>query len=138
MIESLSAAQHVWRDDPWQHDVLLHAWDAEVVKIPELAAHRAWIEEHQYGFGHRSFHWAWWLFAKEKSSGFKFLEVGVHKGQSLSAVDLAAHLQGKTLRWWACPRSTGSPRGTTTTRSTTTSLTCGTCSTRSTGVASRS
>ena len=47
MIESLSAAQQVWRDDPWQHDVLLHAWDAEVVKIPELAAHPDSIEQPQ-------------------------------------------------------------------------------------------
>ncbi len=59
-----------------------------------LAAHRDFAEK-GYGCGDRSFHWLWHLLVGEMPPQFKFLEVGVYKGQILSLVQLLANQWGK-------------------------------------------
>lgn len=54
---------------------------------PKLKAHRDFVEQHVYGFGERSFHWMWKLLIEDfGNTCFKFLEIGVYKGQVLSLV----------------------------------------------------
>ncbi len=61
-----------------------------------LAAHRDFAEK-GYGCGDRSFHWLWHLLVGEMPQQFKFLEVGVYKGQILSLVQLLANQWGKEV-----------------------------------------
>ena len=62
---------------------------------PELKAHRDYIEQHAYGFGERAFHWLWKLAVDSMPQNFRFLEIGVYKGQVLSLVRLLADRTGK-------------------------------------------
>ena len=55
-----------------------------------LKAHRDYIEKHAYGFGERPFHWLWKLIVDEMPRDFRFLEIGVYKGQVLSLVRMLA------------------------------------------------
>ena len=84
-----------WQDTPDFHERLIVDYDNAVAAEPRLAEHRKWVEENQFGFGHRAFHRVWHLLAKTLPDNFKFLEIGVHRGQSLSAVDLAAQIENK-------------------------------------------
>lgn len=61
----------------------------------ELLAHRKFIEENHYGMGERCFHWLWRLIVDEMPLAFKFLEVGVYKGQILSLVRLLTNRTGQ-------------------------------------------
>jgi len=62
--------------------------------IPFLKAHREWVEEHDWGFGDRAFHYLWLLIVKYLSSphlaSSPALEIGVYKGQVLSLWALCA------------------------------------------------
>lgn len=60
-----------------------------------LKEHRDYVEEHVYGFGERAFHWLWKLIVDEMPTDFRFLEVGVYKGQVLSLIRLLAERTGK-------------------------------------------
>jgi len=61
----------------------------------ELSEHRTFIEENHYGMGERCFHWLWRLIVDEMPIFFRFLEVGVYKGQILSLVKLLANRTGR-------------------------------------------
>lgn len=61
-----------------------------------LSKHRTFAE-HGYGCGDRSFHWMWHLLVGEMPQQFKFLEVGVYKGQVLSLVQLLANQWKKAV-----------------------------------------
>lgn len=93
--DSFDALAAAWADDPVSHEAVLVAFDNAARSEPRLWEHRQWCEQNAYGFGHSAFHGVWHLLAKSLPSGFKFLEVGVHRGQSLSAVALAATIEGK-------------------------------------------
>ena len=62
---------------------------------PALKAHRDHVEKHAYGFGERCFLWLWKLIVDEMPPSFRFLEVGVYKGQILSLVRLLANMADK-------------------------------------------
>lgn len=61
----------------------------------ELDAHRSFVEKHVYGFGERAFHWLWKLIIDEMPDPFRFLEVGVYKGQIPSLIRLLADRTGR-------------------------------------------
>ncbi len=92
---SFAALAEIWQDDPATHEQVLLEFEAEVKAVPRLYEHRKWVEANSWGFGHDSFHRVWHLLAKELPDGFKYLEIGVYKGQAISAVDLAAQIEGK-------------------------------------------
>lgn len=89
----LDAAFADWEDTLAYHTATLdRLWQL----TPEpLKRHREWVEANKYGYGERSFHGVWWLLVQSLPSPFVFCELGVHRGQSISAVDLAAELAGK-------------------------------------------
>lgn len=68
----------------WQHFV------EEVNGDPQLKEHRDFVEKHVYGFGDRAFHWLWKLLVDELPEWFRFLEIGVYKGQVPSLIRLLA------------------------------------------------
>jgi hypothetical protein len=55
-----------------------------------LVNHRTHIENNCLGYGERAFHTLWRELVKAQPSQFKFLEIGVYKGQILSLVKLLA------------------------------------------------
>ena len=62
---------------------------AELAAHPSLATHRSFCG-YGYGMGEDAFHWMWKLLVDELPDGFRFLEVGVYKGQVPSLVRLLA------------------------------------------------
>lgn len=61
--------------------------------IPFLKKHRDFIEENDWGFGDRAFHYLWWLLLNDASRLFnpiRALEIGVYKGQVISLWSLIA------------------------------------------------
>ncbi|HEY6559756.1 MAG TPA: class I SAM-dependent methyltransferase [Polyangiaceae bacterium] len=62
-----------------------------VQTVPWLAAHRDWVEAHRHGYGHRAFHYLWYLLIASLGDHFRpvrMLEIGVFKGQITSLVAL--------------------------------------------------
>jgi hypothetical protein len=55
--------------------------------IPLLRKHRDFIEQNNWGFGDRAFHYLWWLLlvdARQLFNPLRALEIGVYKGQVIS------------------------------------------------------
>jgi hypothetical protein len=94
-ITTLEDLSSNWKDAPAFHEKVIHDFGYAVLDNIELNSHRDWIEKNNYGYGHKSFHWVWYQLAKILPDNFKFLEIGVHKGQSLSAIDYSANLLNK-------------------------------------------
>lgn len=88
---NLKELQANWQDTPEYHKQI-HESFCELVNADELLnKHRTFIEQNTFGMGERSFQLFWKLMVDELPSGFKFLEIGVHKAQILSLVRLLAN-----------------------------------------------
>jgi len=79
--------------DRYKNNKDVHKWlvdDFTILtnEIPYLREHRDFVEQHVYGFGERAFHYLWYLLVLSLDSTFKFLEIGVYKGQVLSLIKL--------------------------------------------------
>lgn len=61
----------------------------------ELLFHRLYIVNSGYGMGESCFHWLWRLIVDIMPTFFRFLEIGVYKGQILSLVKLLANREHK-------------------------------------------
>ena len=79
-----------WEDTERNAKLFVDGFTDMVNLTPALKAHRDYVEKHVYGFGERAFHWLWKLIVDEQPKDFRFLEVGVYKGQILSLVRLLA------------------------------------------------
>ncbi len=74
-----------WEDSEDYHQYIKALFDNLVNYDPKLKPHRDFIEQHGYGFGERSFWWAWKLILKEiPAVKPKLLEIGVYRGATLS------------------------------------------------------
>jgi hypothetical protein len=71
------------------------AFAQSVGQTKELINHREHIEENSLGFGDRAFHWLWKLLVDAMPQAFRFLEIGVYKGQVLSLVGMLSARQNK-------------------------------------------
>lgn len=73
-------------------------------EVKELKEHRDFIEYHQkelgiiYGHGDRSLPHFWKLLVDEMPKDFKFLEIGVYKGQILSLIQMLANSSSKNAK----------------------------------------
>lgn len=89
-LDSLDALAKHWRDTPefhqWVHESCIRRVNAD----PYLRPHRDWVEENHWGLGERSFGWLWRLVVDQTPAVFKFLEVGVHRGQITSLIGMLA------------------------------------------------
>lgn len=80
----------LWIDSEAYAKSLADRFTERVNADEELNVHRTFIEKRGYGLGERCFHWLWKLIVDEMPPHFRFLEVGVYKGQVLSLVRLLA------------------------------------------------
>lgn len=65
-----------------------------------LLNHRTFIEDNNLGYGEKPFHVVWRELIKKQSHSFKFLEIGVYKGQVLSLVNLLSNLYKKECQFY--------------------------------------
>lgn len=88
---SLFAEAAAWVDTPECARDIRDRFDLYTCTDLQLLEHRTYIEEHGLGMGERAFHWLWRLIIDAMPTYFRFLEIGVYKGQVLSLVKLLAN-----------------------------------------------
>lgn len=91
MLDTLQEFADAWEDTPVGH---LRVHDQCLLRVESdrtLLEHRTAIETDSLGCGARAFHWLWHLLVQEAPrADFKFLEIGVLRGQVISLVSLLA------------------------------------------------
>lgn len=75
-----------WRDTPESHKRIHELFIEKTNETPDLKALRDYIESNIFGFGERSFYWMWKLICDTQKEDFKFLEIGVFRGQTLALI----------------------------------------------------
>ncbi|MEM7201951.1 MAG: class I SAM-dependent methyltransferase [Planctomycetota bacterium] len=80
------------------HRQLYDAFERGANREPQLRAHRDFVDRHDHGYGDRAFHHMWRLIVETLPASFKFLEIGVYKGQVISLMALLGRLLGKTAQ----------------------------------------
>jgi len=81
------------------NEKIIDDFTAETNKVPQLKAHRDYIEHQNkikiIGHGDRCLHHMWKLIVDTLPKEFNFLEIGVYKGQILSLIQMLAEHAGK-------------------------------------------
>lgn len=77
-----------YEDDPETHTRIWTNLKALVNSTPMLKDHRDWVVNNNWGYGNRAFHWMWNILVQQAPKNFKFLEIGVFKGQTISLISL--------------------------------------------------
>jgi hypothetical protein len=75
-----------WKDTPERHQSIHNILCEKTNETPHLKALRDWVEVSIFGFGERSFYWMWKLICDTLPDNFKFLEIGVFRGQTLALI----------------------------------------------------
>jgi len=75
-----------WKDTPERHQSIHNILCEKTNETPHLKALRDWIEVSIFGFGERSFYWMFKLICDTLPDNFKFLEIGVFRGQTLALI----------------------------------------------------
>jgi hypothetical protein len=84
-----------YKDDEAAYNEVHRICIEKVTENKYLSLHRDWVEQNGWGYGDRELHWMWKLIVDQMPKDFKFLEIGVFKGQVLSLVPLIAQVQMK-------------------------------------------
>jgi hypothetical protein len=92
---TLQEATSYWADEPEKHVTIFKDFFRLVESDPELKSHRDFVEQNEFGYGDRPFHWMWNLIVKDLPENFKFLEIGVYQGQVISLVSFLSKRYGK-------------------------------------------
>jgi len=93
---NLQGFKELWKDQREIHQWLNETFTSKVNEDPELKAFRDFVEGNNdtpvkiFGFGERSFLWLWKLIIDEMPDKFKFLEIGVFRGQVIALARLLA------------------------------------------------
>lgn len=88
----LQQVKEFWKDDRSIHADINETFTRLVNADHELKAFRDFVEGNNdtpvkiFGFGERSFLWMWKLLVDEMPPNFKFLEIGVFRGQVLALI----------------------------------------------------
>jgi hypothetical protein len=86
-----------WKDAPEYHKEINDTFIGYVNDNPKLIEHRLWVKSNHFGFGEDSFHWLHKLIVDEMPNEFKFLEVGIFRGQVLSLYKLLSDMSSKKV-----------------------------------------
>jgi SAM-dependent methyltransferase len=92
---TLGSVEAIYRDEVAVHAAIHQAFTESVQASPALRRHRDHVEQNNLGFGDRAFHWLWKLLVDAMPVPFRFLEIGVFKGQVVSLVGMLALQAGK-------------------------------------------
>jgi hypothetical protein len=98
-LDSLANFTAAWQDTPEAHQRMLDAFTLLYEADPALKAHREWVKANGDGCcGADEFHFLWKLLVQEMPDDFRFLEIGVFRGQTTSLVAMLAEIMGKYCR----------------------------------------
>jgi cephalosporin hydroxylase len=104
---TIQELQTLWKDDKESHKYIAETLAHKTNEIPELKAHRDYVETNSFGFGERPFVFMHKLLVDEMPSEFTFMEIGIYKGAILSLYKMLANMAGKTVnRYGVSPMST--------------------------------
>lgn len=92
---NLQSVIDFYKDDPEIHRRIWSEFKYLTNQISELKSHRDWVVLNEWGYGNRSFHWMWNLIISTLKDDFKFLEIGVFKGQIISLISYLNYLYKK-------------------------------------------
>ncbi len=84
-----------YEDTTEHHKRIWNSFKALVNSHNMLKQHRDWVVKNNWGYGNRAFHWMWNILVHDAPDNFKFLEIGVFKGQTISLVSLLNKLYKK-------------------------------------------
>jgi hypothetical protein len=105
--ERIVDLQVCWEDTKESHKEIAEMLAHKTNQIPQLKAHRDFVESNSFGFGERPFVYMHKLMVDEMPEEFSFMEIGVYKGAILSLYRLLADMQGKKVwRYGVTPLST--------------------------------
>jgi hypothetical protein len=94
-LASTTHLEDFYSDSPEKHEFIWTRMKQLVNATPELKAHRDFVIQYNWGYGNRAFHWMWNVLVRNAPENFKFLEIGVFKGQTISLVSLLNKLLKK-------------------------------------------
>jgi hypothetical protein len=77
-----------YEDTPETHTKIWQNLKSLVNGTPDLKSHRDWVITNDWGYGNRAFHWMWNILVRQAPTNFRFLEIGVFKGQTISLISL--------------------------------------------------
>ena len=92
---TLASIDRAYRDDEQLHREIYEAALERVRRSPDMSGHRDYVARNMLGFGDHAFHGAWSLLVDAMPEAFRFLEVGVYKGNIVSLIGMLAHRRGK-------------------------------------------
>ena len=95
MLGSVDALTRFYKDEPEIHSFIWTRMKQLVNATPELKNHRDFVVNYNWGYGNRAFHWMWNLLVQQAPRNFRFLEIGVFKGQTISLVSLLNKMMRK-------------------------------------------
>lgn len=101
MVLSLWDWSRLYENSPEFNRRIVDVFVEETNKIEQIREHRDFIEDSQnkhhliYGHGHKCLSYLWKLLIDEMPEQFKFLEIGVYKGQILSLVQMLSDISNK-------------------------------------------
>jgi hypothetical protein len=87
-----------WVDTPDFHSFIKESFTDFVNNEPKLKKHRDFVEGNAFGFGERCFGWLYKLMVDEMPNEFKFLEIGIFRGSTLSLFKLLADISSKKVK----------------------------------------
>lgn len=90
-MQTLNELETTWVNSAAYAKGLHDSFCALVNANPKLKEFRDYVEQHVYGFGERSFIWMWKLITQELPPDFRFMEIGVYKGQILALMRMLSH-----------------------------------------------
>lgn len=89
-MQTITEFKERWKNSAETCKAVKELFEDMVDADPALKAHRDFIEHSHYGFGERAFHYMWKLIVNELPDDFRFMEIGVYKGQVISLIRLLA------------------------------------------------
>lgn len=84
-----------YEDTPEKHKLIWNGFKTIVNAIPQLRDHRSWVVTNRWGYGNRSLTWNIALLLREMPHNFKFLEIGVYMGATISLTSMLNKRYGK-------------------------------------------
>jgi hypothetical protein len=95
-MNSIADFTAAWQDTPEAHQRMLDAFTALYEADPALKEHREWVKANGDGCcGADQFHAFWKLLVQEMTADFRFLEIGVFRGQTTSLAGMLAEIYMK-------------------------------------------
>ncbi len=94
-LSSPTLLEEYYSDSPEKHVNIWMNMKYLVNQTPLLKSHRDFVVQNGWGYGNRAFHWMWNILVEHAPQNFKFLEIGVFKGQTISLVSLLNRLYKK-------------------------------------------